>query len=50
MQKIYDDKNYLQFCILFEEEKQYKDFNTTELQEATNKLNKIITENDDEDL
>lgn len=49
MQKIYDDKNYLKFCILFEEEKKYKEYNTTELKDITKKLKKIMGENDDED-
>jgi hypothetical protein len=29
MQAVYDDKDYLQFCVLFEEEKQYKEYNST---------------------
>jgi hypothetical protein len=38
MQRIYDDKTYIQFCVILEEEMKYKEHNSTEFQDAISKL------------
>lgn len=41
IQAIYDNRDYLQYCMVFEEEGKYKEHNNTDLKLAVSKLNII---------